>query len=136
MLVSVSGYVGQELDKMDEASGIDNFINLKLDGVEVAFTEGQDIQTWKLPAAGMLRFDYVATKRVPKEAKAQRHEVRLSAGASTYLYLHLSKACCSVVVLRYSCRFARSCRTQRLQRRRSCSCCVLRRPHTTGRPRR
>lgn len=68
----------RELDKMDEASGIDNFINLKLDGVEVAFTEGQDIQTWKLPAAGMLRFDYVATKRVPKEAKAQRHEVFLS----------------------------------------------------------
>ena len=61
---------------MDEASGIDNFINLRLDGVEVAFSEGQDIRSWKPPREGLLRFDYVATKRVPKEAKAQRHEVR------------------------------------------------------------
>ena len=65
----------RELDKMDEASGMDNFINLKLDGVEVAFAEGQDILSWKPPLQGALHFDYVATKRVPKEAKAQRHEV-------------------------------------------------------------
>jgi len=65
----------RELDKMDEASGIDNFINLKLDGMEVTFSEGQDIQAWKPPPNGMLRFDYIATKRVPKEAKAQRQEV-------------------------------------------------------------
>jgi len=67
-------------DKMDEASGIDNFINLKLDGVELAFKEGEDIQSWgaKPPPAGLLEFDYVSTKRVPKEAKPQREEVFLS----------------------------------------------------------
>lgn len=61
---------------MDEASGLDNFMNLKLDGIDVASTEGEDTLSSKLPPKGRLRFDYVATKRVPKEAKAQRHEVR------------------------------------------------------------
>ena len=65
----------QELDELDEASGLDNFMNLKLDGVEVAFAEGESISKWKLPPVGGLTFDYVATKRVPKEAKAQRQEV-------------------------------------------------------------
>ena len=64
-----------ELDKMDEASGIDNFINVVCDGQAVDFGTDGDIQTWKAPAAGTLQFDYVATKRVPKEAKAQRDEV-------------------------------------------------------------
>jgi len=66
----------RELDRMDEASGMDNFINLKVDGAELTFGEGQDIQGWKAPPeAQMITFDYVATKKVPKEAKAQREEV-------------------------------------------------------------
>ena len=78
--------ITQELDKMDEASGIDNFINLKLDGAELVFAEGQDIQSWKPPTdPGVLRFDYVATKRVPKEAKAQRDEVCLAKGSAFYM---------------------------------------------------
>jgi len=66
----------KELDRMDEASGMDNFINVRCDGRELPFEgEGNDIQAWKPPEAGVLSFDYVATKRVPKEAKAQRDEV-------------------------------------------------------------
>ena len=60
---------------MDEASGMDNFINLRLDGVEIAFCDAGDISSWNTPRSGVLSFDYVATKRVPKEAKPQRYEV-------------------------------------------------------------
>lgn len=67
---------------MDEASGMDNFINLRLDGVEVAFFEEEDARSWRPPTVGFLSFDYVATKRVPKEAKAQRHEVRVGPDSS------------------------------------------------------
>jgi len=65
----------KKLDRMDEASGIDNFINILYEGAPLKFAEGEDIQKWKVPASGLLMFDYVATKRVPKEAKAQRDEV-------------------------------------------------------------
>jgi Ran GTPase-activating protein (RanGAP) involved in mRNA processing and transport len=69
----------READRADEASGIDNFINVKLDGTAVDLPldpEGKpDIQKWTPPATGVLLFDYVATKRVPKEAKPQRDEV-------------------------------------------------------------
>ena len=50
-------------------------INLRLDGVELLFPEGEDIQQWKPPPTGVLRFDYVATKRVPPSVKPQRAEV-------------------------------------------------------------
>ena len=62
----------KELDRMDEASGMDNFINVKCDGADVVC---DDLKAWKAPPRGRLTFDYVATKRVPKEAKAQREEV-------------------------------------------------------------
>ena len=69
----------RKLDLMDEASGIDNFINVKLDGSAVDMPldgEGKpDIQKWKPPEKGLLLFDYVSAKRVPKEAKPQRDEV-------------------------------------------------------------
>jgi len=64
----------KELDLKDEASGMDNFINIKFDGVAVKFEEGSDIQSWKPPESGTLAFDYVATKRVPGAAKKQREE--------------------------------------------------------------
>ena len=61
----------RELDNRDELSGLDNFINLKLDGLELAFPEGSDITAWKPPAGGTLRFDYISQKKVPKEAKPE-----------------------------------------------------------------
>ena len=39
----------RELDRMDEASGIDNFLNVTHNGKIVPFTEEEDIQAWKLP---------------------------------------------------------------------------------------
>ena len=69
---------------MDEASGIDNFINLRLNDEQLVFPEGEDLQTWKPPPiseqnpSNILKFDYVATKKVPKEAKPQRDEVFMS----------------------------------------------------------
>lgn len=65
----------RELDRMDEASGIDNFLNVTHNGKIVPFTEEEDIQAWKLPASGMCTFDYVSGKKVPKDARAQREEV-------------------------------------------------------------
>jgi len=64
-----------ELDRQDEASGIDNFLNVKLNGKEVVFGDGGDIQSWRLPAAGTLTYDYVSGKRVPRDARAQRDAV-------------------------------------------------------------
>lgn len=34
-----------------------------------------NIQEWPVPETGILQLDYVSSKRVPKEAKAQRDEV-------------------------------------------------------------
>jgi Ran GTPase-activating protein (RanGAP) involved in mRNA processing and transport len=65
----------RELDKQDEASGLDNFLNVKCDGIPVVYAEGKDIQDWTPPSTGSLSFDYIATKRIPKEAKPQRDEV-------------------------------------------------------------
>ena len=65
----------RELDRMDEASGIDNFLNVTHNGKIVPFTEEEDIQAWTLPPHGMACFDYVSGKRVPKDARAQRDEV-------------------------------------------------------------
>ena len=74
----------RELDRMDEASGIDNFLNVAHNGKPVPFTgEGNepvpgtaaDMQKWPVPEAGMCTFDYVSGKRVPKDAHAQRDEV-------------------------------------------------------------
>ena len=84
---------------MDEASGMDNFINLRLDGVEVAFSEGEDIRSWKPPSEGFLSFDYVATKRVPKEAKAQRHEVNQGTRGDCHI-LFVMRFC--IILLAYS----------------------------------
>ena len=55
----------RELDRMDEASGIDNFLNVTCDGKVVPFTEDEDIQAWKLPPKGTVCFDYVSGKKVP-----------------------------------------------------------------------
>ena len=67
------------LDKQDEASGLDNFINMKLDGkaVQVPLDDNgdPDIHSWNPPATGVLRFDYVSQKKAPREAKPQRDEV-------------------------------------------------------------
>ncbi|KAJ1627881.1 hypothetical protein T492DRAFT_168552 [Pavlovales sp. CCMP2436] len=90
-----------ELDRQDEASGIDNFLNVRLGGKEVEFGEGKDIQDWSAPAAGVLTYDYVSGKRVPREARAQRDPVfqsyrREMANARTRefeLLLHLRTAC-------------------------------------------
>ena len=64
---------------MDEASQMDNFLNVTVDGQPPGQLPGAaeefDIQAWKPPPAGTLRFDYVSTKRIPREAKAQREEV-------------------------------------------------------------
>ena len=66
----------RELDRMDEASGIDTFLNVTHNGKIVPFTEEEDIQAWKLPASGMCTFDYISGKKVPKDARAQREEAR------------------------------------------------------------
>ena len=39
-----------------------------------------------VPEAGVLHFDYVSCKRVPKDARAQRDEVSLIAPTSPSLY--------------------------------------------------
>ena len=71
----------RELDRMDEASGIDNFLNVCHNGKLIPFTEEEDIQAWKYPVDatgrghGMCTFDYVSGKKVPKDARAQREEV-------------------------------------------------------------
>ena len=49
--------------------------NLSLDGKLLSNVEGFDVRSWEPPAAGILRFDYVSTRRVPQVAKAQRKEV-------------------------------------------------------------
>lgn len=65
----------RELDRQDEASGIDNFLNVTLNGTPVAFADGEDIQTWTLPPQGMLAYDYVSGKRTPQEARPMRENV-------------------------------------------------------------
>jgi len=64
-----------ELDKMDEASNIPNFLNVCLNSKAVEFGEGGDMKTWPIPETGVLTFDYVCGKKVPKEARPLRDEV-------------------------------------------------------------
>ena len=73
----------RDLDRKDEKSNIENFINVKLNGKEIEGPKGADgeppaefdIQAWEPPAEGRLTFDYVEGKKVPKTARAQRDEV-------------------------------------------------------------
>jgi len=61
----------KQLDLMDEATGDDNFMNVRYNGKGI---DG-DIQEWPVAETGVLNFDYVSCKRVPKDARAQRDEV-------------------------------------------------------------
>jgi len=61
----------KQLDLMDEATGDDNFLNIKYNGKTIDL----DIQEWAVAETGVLVFDYVSCKRVPKDARAQRDEV-------------------------------------------------------------
>lgn len=64
-----------ELDRQDEASGIDNFLNVALNGKPLELADGQELSDWKAPAQGTLTYDYVSGKRVPRDARAQRDTV-------------------------------------------------------------
>ena len=51
---------------MDEVTGDDNFLNLRHNSAPLTV----DIQKWEVPDGGVLSFDYVSLKRVPKDARA------------------------------------------------------------------
>jgi len=67
-----------EADRMDEASGIDNFRNVVYEGRAVGFPDGEDIQDWPIPERGVLAFDYVSGKKLPGGAHPIREEALTS----------------------------------------------------------
>lgn len=71
----------KDLDRMDEKSGLDNFINIRHEGAAISFPllcrkapgvdllEVADLQNWPVPESGVLHFDYVETKKIPERAR-------------------------------------------------------------------
>ncbi|KAL3911879.1 MAG: hypothetical protein SGPRY_008530 [Prymnesium sp.] len=61
----------KQFESSDESTGEDNFMNCRYNSKSIEC----NIQEWPVPETGILQLDYVSSKRVPKEAKAQRDEV-------------------------------------------------------------
>ena len=103
----------RKLDLMDEASGIDNFINVKLGQTRRSTCPSMARQArhtkMETTREGLLLFDYVSAKRVPGRRNRS------------------SETKCSN-------RSARSWRTRRSRRTRSCSYCAPPPPPTIGPP--
>lgn len=64
----------KEHAKSAGGDGASNFLNMQLEGKPVDLGE-HEVQSWPVPEAGVLGFDYICNKGPPKEARHLREEV-------------------------------------------------------------